>query len=483
MNDLFDRIDRVDEVDIKRALGGLALGAAIGGTTFLGGKAMNMQSSPSHNVPSAVKTNKEIPNKPDSEGDVGNKVDLSKPLGTLKIDINKIWQIESSKGTDPKMGRSSAGARGHFQFIKSTWDECVKKMGKDWDWQTGSMDYKKSSQVADFYLNNEIPRLLKHYKMEDTVENRLASNNWGVGYLKRKGMKLAPWETIDYIKKYKSIKEAKVKDVPQILSYNQTYDELVVQSSLTGEIYKYSNVDSDMLNKIERLIKHKPGAVWQILKRFEDNGFRIQEDKFEDIFQPLNKEEIRNRFPSYTIELIPLDGQISGKKTIKMPSSINQNIWGDLSSLLNISPYRINYQVEYGSKNGIWIVELNRRYSIKGDNGILMHGNYAVEIDKGVRESSIDFPRATLDKQIWQGVEDGYELKRDIKQQIQLVLNRYPGENLISIAKAIRIVGSICTNLYTESVDIDVHIEPNIKELKEILKRRIDARRKNKRVL
>jgi hypothetical protein len=65
---------------------------------------------------------------------------------------------------------------------------------------------------------------------------------------------------------------------------------------------------------------------------------------------------------------------------------------------------------------------------------------------------------------MWEEGGEGYELRRDVKQHILQVLDRFPGGNLRAAAKAIRIVGSICTNTYTEYVDVDVHIEP--KEIK-----------------
>ncbi len=132
------------------------------------------------------------------------------PSQSMNIDIDKIWQIESSRGTDPKMGGSPAGARGHFQFMKDTWDECVRRMGKDWDWENGSMDYEKSSQVADFYLNKRIPQMLNYYKIPDTTETRLGTYDWGISGVKEAWeehgedwLEYSPRETQDYIRKYR----------------------------------------------------------------------------------------------------------------------------------------------------------------------------------------------------------------------------------------------------------------------------------------
>lgn len=58
---------------------------------------------------------------------------------------------------------------------------------------------QKAGRVAEWYLNNRIPALLKHYGYQDTVRNRLIAYNAGVGALKRKNL---PSETVAYINKY-----------------------------------------------------------------------------------------------------------------------------------------------------------------------------------------------------------------------------------------------------------------------------------------
>jgi hypothetical protein len=126
------------------------------------------------------------------------------------IDLNKIWQIESTSGQDPKMNEPNrSGALGHFQFLKKTWNEMVSMMGKNWDWEDGAIDYDKSRAVADFYLNKRIPQMLKYYKIPDTTKTRIACYSWGVGYLKKayetygeNWESAAPTETTDYFVKY-----------------------------------------------------------------------------------------------------------------------------------------------------------------------------------------------------------------------------------------------------------------------------------------
>jgi len=129
---------------------------------------------------------------------------------STEINLDKIWQIESTRGTDPDaMNPNRKGALGHFQFLKGTWNECVSMMGKNWDWRTGALDYNKSKAVADFYLNKRIPQMLKHYSLPDNIKFRLAAYDWGIGNVKKVWEKYGedwenhlPQETIEYFAKY-----------------------------------------------------------------------------------------------------------------------------------------------------------------------------------------------------------------------------------------------------------------------------------------
>jgi hypothetical protein len=76
-------------------------------------------------------------------------------------------------------------------------------------------------------------------------------------------------------------------------------------------------------------------------------------------------------------------------------------------------------------------------------------------------ESSIDFPKPSLDLAIWQQEGDSYRMRQDVKDKIVRILDAYEPVDLMSMAREIRIVGSIGTNLYTDDVDIDVHIVPD----------------------
>jgi len=80
--------------------------------------------------------------------------------------------------------------------------------------------------------------------------------------------------------------------------------------------------------------------------------------------------------------------------------------------------------------------------------------------EKVLNCSSIDFPRTDLDSQVWTKEDGFYFLREEVKNKILKLLDQYPEEDLLQIAREIRIVGSIGTNLYIDDTDLDVHIIP-----------------------
>lgn len=186
MQELLEKLLNIDkdmnEFDIKKALRTAAvtgiIGATAGGLGYRKGLSQREVEKP---VPATK---------------------VEQPVKGVFIDMNRIAQIESSNNPDAVNKRT--GARGLCQIMKLTWIEMTKKMGVDWPWEE-AFNEEANKEVADYYINTEIPRLLKHFGLDDMIENRLASYNWGIGNLKRKGIENAPQETIDYIKKYKSL--------------------------------------------------------------------------------------------------------------------------------------------------------------------------------------------------------------------------------------------------------------------------------------
>lgn len=80
-------------------------------------------------------------------------------------------------------------------------------------------------------------------------------------------------------------------------------------------------------------------------------------------------------------------------------------------------------------------------------------------------ESSIDFPQESLDPAVWDLEGKIPILRKDVKEKILDLISKYPDKDLNDIAEEIRIVGSIGTNQFLDTADIDVHIVPkNIKE-------------------
>jgi len=115
------------------------------------------------------------------------------------IDLSIISQIESSN--NPLAYNSRSGACGAFQVTQVCLNDYnaynSPQIAKK-DLFSTPMGYK----VASWYLSKRIPQLLKHYKLPDTLENRLICYNAGIGNL-IKGIK--PRETINYIIKYQRL--------------------------------------------------------------------------------------------------------------------------------------------------------------------------------------------------------------------------------------------------------------------------------------
>jgi hypothetical protein len=119
------------------------------------------------------------------------------------IDLSIISQIESSN--NPLAYNSRSGACGAFQVTQV----CLN----DYNAYNSPQIAKKAlfstpmgRKVADWYLNKRIPQLLKHYKLPDTLDNRLVCYNAGIGKL-CKG--IIPQESKNYIKKYQRLAKAR----------------------------------------------------------------------------------------------------------------------------------------------------------------------------------------------------------------------------------------------------------------------------------
>lgn len=126
---------------------------------------------------------------------------------TVSIDVKKIIQIESSGKAN---AQNASGAAGLMQVMPATWEDIANKIGKYQGFNKYKYNEKANVEIGSYYMNTEIPRLLKAFKLPDSVEMRLAAYNWGIGNVKKayeaygKDWVLQlPQETANYIKKYR----------------------------------------------------------------------------------------------------------------------------------------------------------------------------------------------------------------------------------------------------------------------------------------
>ncbi len=175
---------------------GLILGAIIGSLgTFVG-----MRVYPAiypYFFPSEIKTL--------SHQEKADSLEIELSFIDPMVNIFKVEGIESAGKSNSV---SSAGARGLYQIMEPTWNECVKRLGVDWSFDD-AFDREKSRSVARFYINKRIPEMLKAYKISDSQHTRLAAYIWGIGNLKKtykkhgnKWEKYAPLHVTLYLQKY-----------------------------------------------------------------------------------------------------------------------------------------------------------------------------------------------------------------------------------------------------------------------------------------
>lgn len=125
---------------------------------------------------------------------------MSKVLISLYI----IAAIESS--FNPEAINHTTNAYGMYQITQPVLDDYNKSRKADFKLDD-MLNPANGQTVSSWYLNTEIPRLLKHYGLEDSVEHRLASYNCGIGCLKKRGLENLPKETKNYITEYRRLKK------------------------------------------------------------------------------------------------------------------------------------------------------------------------------------------------------------------------------------------------------------------------------------
>jgi len=76
---------------------------------------------------------------------------------------------------------------------------------------------------------------------------------------------------------------------------------------------------------------------------------------------------------------------------------------------------------------------------------------------QGLKESTIDYPREDLCPNVWDKEGDTYRIKPSVEKKIHELLSVYRELDLTKI-KPIHIIGSLGTNQYKDTADLDVHL-------------------------
>ena len=135
--------------------------------------------------------------------------DFTKKLAQIPVsndvDMNKIYMIESSM--NPNALNEKSQARGLGQITPIVLKEWNNFNPKNTYTDDQLFNPEINRQISSWYMNKRIPQMLRHFKIPDTVDNRLATYNWGIGRVKQWYSQGAesnrlPTETINYINKY-----------------------------------------------------------------------------------------------------------------------------------------------------------------------------------------------------------------------------------------------------------------------------------------
>lgn len=124
-------------------------------------------------------------------------------MNMTKINLEAIARIESSGNA--KAFNWKTKATGLFQITPiclKDWNAChpagpVYKESDLWD-------AKVNREIADWYLHERIPQMLRFYGIPQNTENVLIAFNWGIGNLKehRESARPLPQETANYLTRY-----------------------------------------------------------------------------------------------------------------------------------------------------------------------------------------------------------------------------------------------------------------------------------------
>lgn len=136
---------------------------------------------------------------------------LTKPARAEEVDISIIIQIES--GGNPNAYNKHSGAIGLMQITPICLKEYNQRYSSKEIWVRPEeiYDYCYNTKIGSWYINKRIPELLCHYRLPDTIDNRLIAYNFGIGNLikYKQGKRKLPQETINYLRKYHKLERRK----------------------------------------------------------------------------------------------------------------------------------------------------------------------------------------------------------------------------------------------------------------------------------
>ena len=126
-------------------------------------------------------------------------------LPDYTVDIVKLAKIESS--WNPNALNQNTKAAGLTQITPVTLDEWNRMHPHQKYLYQHLFHPEANLEIANWYANTRIPQMLKAYGLPVTLDNILASYNWGVGNVQKmyQSGKQMPKETRDYLAKYRSI--------------------------------------------------------------------------------------------------------------------------------------------------------------------------------------------------------------------------------------------------------------------------------------
>lgn len=153
-----------------------------------------------------------------------NFADLEKKYNLPEGMLDKIWSIESSRGSNMV---SPKGATGHFQFMPNT----ATAYGMT---EADTYDLNKSSEAAAHMMSD----LLKQFKGDEA--KAIAAYNWGSGNVTNKGMDRLPDATIKYLK------DMSLKVPEQRQEYSQNNSRYMGSNVASGQNQATNNSNSEV---------------------------------------------------------------------------------------------------------------------------------------------------------------------------------------------------------------------------------------------